>query len=86
MTRTSLLEQERRLRERRQTRPKDWTDWDTQFALMRAEKWEEMAREALKRRRLDPDHIGELLEAANDARVLAKGGTTAEPAKKDSTR
>jgi hypothetical protein len=53
--RLSQLEQERQVRERRLARPypDDWSEWDTKAALMAAEEFEQKAREALKRRRVD---------------------------------
>jgi hypothetical protein len=77
MKKTSPVQRERLLRERRAARPfpDDWTDWDTRYALMAAERWEDNARLLLRRRRLDPGDVDEALEAARDARAVAEQST-----------
>jgi len=70
--RLSQLEQERQVRESRLARPypDDWSEWDTKAALMAAEEFEQKAREALKRRRVDVGLVTELLAA--EAREKAR--------------
>ena len=72
--RLSQLEQERQVRESRLARPypDDWSEWDTKAALMAAEEFEQKAREALKRRRVDMGLVTELLDAAAEAREKAR--------------
>jgi hypothetical protein len=79
MKRLSQFQKERLLREQRDQRmaqplPDDWTDWDTKRALEAAERYELAAQWALKRDRVDPELVLELLQAAADARRVAEQG------------
>jgi hypothetical protein len=71
--RLSQSERERLRREARLARPypDDWTDWDTKYALMCAEKWEQHARWLLKHKRVDLGAVDEALAAA-EAREIAR--------------
>jgi hypothetical protein len=64
-------EQERRGWRLNSPLPPDWTNWDRQYALRCAERYEALARELCRRKRVDPEHIAKVLHAAMEARRLA---------------
>lgn len=76
MKKLSAMQREHARREEWLARPlpPDWTEWDTRWALMRADELDKQARWLLSRKNPDLEHVEGCLQAAADARAIAEKG------------